>query len=59
MENDKNTSEELTADERRELEKLRKYKNNRLKVHLISVIISSVLLAVAVIVVVVAKMCGR
>lgn len=59
MENDKKTSEELLTDERRELEKLRRYKNNRLKVHLISVIISSALLAVAVIVVIAAKMCGR
>lgn len=59
MEHDKKTSEELTADERRELEKLRRYKNNRIKIRLISVIISSALLAFAAILVIVAKMCGK
>ena len=55
MKNDKNTDKELTPDERRELEKLRRYRNNRIKIKLISFIISSVLLAVAALVLIVGK----
>ena len=56
MKNDKDKL--LTAEERRELEKLRKYKNNRIKMNIIRLAIV-VLLIVVTTVVIVIKSCVK